>query len=73
MNWTEWIETPDSSNIARYRYDINGHVLQVEFKNGGTYNYYDVLQAVFDQMKAATSKGQFLAQNVKGVYRYARV
>lgn len=67
-----WIETPDSSNIARYRYDINGHVLQVEFKNGGTYNYYDVPQVVFDQMKAAPSKGQFLAQNVKGRYRYAR-
>ena len=67
-----WIETPDSSNIARYRYDINGHVLQVEFKNGGTYNYYDVPQVVFDQMKAAPSMGQFLAQNVKGRYRYAR-
>lgn len=72
MNWTDWIETPDSSNIARYRYDTKGHVLQVEFKNGGTYNYYDVQQAIFEQMKTATSKGQFLAQNVKGVYRYAR-
>lgn len=67
-----WIETPDSSNIARYRYDQNAHVLSVEFKKGGTYNYYDVPQNIFDQMKAATSTGQFLAQNVKGVYRYAR-
>ena len=69
MNWTE---TPDSSNIARFRYDEKAHVLTVEFKKGGTYNYYDVPQVVFDQMKAATSKGQFLAQNVKGAYRYAR-
>ncbi len=68
-----WIETPDSSNIARYQYNSNGHVLTVEFRNGGTYDYYDVPQAVFDQMNAAASKGQFLAQNVKGVYRYARV
>ena len=67
-----WIETPDSSNIARYRYDENGHVLTVEFKNGSTYNYYDVPQMVFEQMKAASSKGEFLARNIKGAYRYAR-
>jgi len=68
-----WIETPDSSNIARYKYDDKACVLTVEFKNGGTYNYYDVPQAVFEQMKAASSKGEFLARNIKGVYRYARV
>lgn len=70
MNWTE---TPDSSNIARYRYDEKGRVLTVEFKNGGTYNYYDVPLPVYAQMNAATSKGKFLAQNIKNNYRYARV
>jgi hypothetical protein len=70
MNWTE---TPDSSNIARYRYDEKAHVLTVEFKNGGTYNYYDVPLPVYVQMNAATSKGQYLAQNIKNTYRYARV
>jgi hypothetical protein len=68
-----WIETPESSNIARFRYDEKAHVLTVEFKNGGTYNYYDVPQGVFDQMKAAPSKWEFLARNIKGAYRYARV
>ncbi|MBX9811257.1 MAG: KTSC domain-containing protein [Burkholderiales bacterium] len=47
-------------------------MLVVDFLKGGTYNYYDVPQEIFEQMKAASSKGQFLAQNVKGVYRYAR-
>ncbi len=70
MNWTE---TPDSSNIARYRYDEKGRVLTVEFKNGGTYNYYDVPSSVYERMNAAASKGQFLAQNIKNTYRYARV
>ena len=68
-----WIETPDSSNIARYKYDDRMRVLTVEFKNGGTYNYYDVPRVVFDQMNVASSKGGFLAQNIKGAYRYARV
>ena len=68
-----WIETPNSSNLARYKYDDKARVLTVEFKNGGTYNYYDVPQGVFEQMKAAQSKGEFLARSIKGAFRYARV
>ena len=68
-----WIETPNSSNIARYRYEEKTHVLTVEFNSGGTYNYYDVPQRVYEQMKGENSKGRFHAQNIKGIYRYARV
>lgn len=68
-----WIDTPESSNIARFDFDDRAGVLTVEFKNGGRYKYYDVPVAVFEGMKTASSKGQFLAQNVKGAYRYAKV
>lgn len=69
----EWIETPDSSNIARFAHDPTTLILTVEFNNGGLYNYYDVPEFVFTEMRNAPSKGQFLAQRIKGVYRYARV
>lgn len=68
----EWIESPESSNIARFGYDESSQILTVEFNNGGSYNYYDVPMMVFEQMKAAPSKGQFLGQCIKGVYRYAK-
>lgn len=68
-----WIDTPESSTISRFGYDANNTVLAVEFKNGGVYEYFDVSAAVFEQMQAASSKGQFLSQNIKGRYRYARV
>lgn len=68
-----WIATPESSNIAGFGYDKEKQVLVVEFKNGGRYNYFDVQETVFKQMDAAPSKGQFLAENVKGNFRYARV
>lgn len=68
-----WIDTPESSNLAGFGYETSTQVLTVEFKNGGRYNYYDVPEVVFEQMKAAPSKGQFLAQSIKGIYRYARV
>ena len=70
---SEWIESPESSNIARFRYDDQAQSLYVEFKNGSTYQYFDVSIHLFEQMKAASSKGQFLAQNIKGSHRYARV
>ena len=68
-----WIATPDSSNIAGFDYVPTQRVLIVEFKNGGRYNYYDVPAVMFERMKAAPSKGQFLAQNIKNAFRYARV
>ena len=67
----DWIDG-NSSNIARFAFDAQAHVLTVEFKNGGTYNYFDIPEIVFEQMKSAASRGQFLAQQIKGSYRYAR-
>lgn len=68
----EWIDSPESSTVARFGYDETSQILSVEFSSGVIYNYYDVLQPVFEQMKASSSKGQFISQNLKGVYRYAR-
>jgi hypothetical protein len=67
-----WIDTPESSNIARFAYDDIGYVLKVEFKNGGLYDYFDVKPHIFEAMCNAPSKGQYLAQQIKGAYRYAR-
>jgi hypothetical protein len=69
----EWIETPESSNLMGFGYEPSNMVLRVEFKSGGTYEYFDVPERIFEDMKAAPSRGSFLAQNIKGVYRYARV
>lgn len=68
----QWIEA-DSSNIARYRWASNGHVLVVEFKGGAVYNYYDVPESVFMDMQGAVSVGKFLARAIKGVYEYGRL
>lgn len=68
----EWINSPESSNIARFAYDEPGSVLKVEFKNGTVYDYFDVPSHIFDSMKNAPSKGQYLAQQIKGRHRYAR-
>ena len=68
-----WIDSPESSNLAGFGYDDASHVLTVEFKSGGRYSYFDVPETIFEQMKAARSKGQFLAQYIKSAFRYARI
>jgi hypothetical protein len=69
-----WIATPDSSAIAGFGYKKEKRVLTIDFKEGRRrYDYYEVPEAVFERMKAAPSKGQFFAENIRDVYRYAQV
>jgi hypothetical protein len=68
----EWIDTPESSTIARCAYDEGAGVLFIEFKKSGTYQYFDVPEVLFRTLMAADSKGQFFGNNIKGVFRYAR-
>jgi hypothetical protein len=67
-----WIVSPESSSIERFGYDDANQALYVEFENGSVYQYFDVPQSIFEQMKTTPSKGRFLAQSIKGAYRYAR-
>jgi hypothetical protein len=68
----EWIETPESSNVLKFGYDEEFNKLMVEFKNGNMYEYFDVPVLIYESMKSASSKGKFLAQEIKGNYRYSR-
>jgi len=69
----ELIASPESSTIEHFGYDRESQVLKVSFKSGTTYDYYDIPEQVFESLKIAPSKGQFLAQQIKGKYRYARM
>lgn len=62
-----------SSNIASIGYDANSQTLEIEFLNGGVYQYFDVPQHVHQELMNASSHGQYLAQNIKGVYRFSKV
>lgn len=68
----ETTPTPESSNLVSFSYDDASQLLTVEFKHGGTYDYFEVPAQVHDEMKAAASRGTFLATRIKGTYRYAK-
>ena len=69
----KFVETPDSTSIARFSYAEGLTILTVKFKNGGRYDYFDVPEDTFEDMKAASSKGKYLAHSIKGRFEYARV
>ena len=62
-----------SSNIAAIGYDEDSQTLQVEFNNGSNYQYFDVTERVFNELRDAGSVGAYLASNIKGVYRFSKV
>lgn len=63
----------DSSNVAAVGYDEDSSTLQVEFNNGGMYQYFDVPVNLFEGLRDADSVGGYLAANIKGRYRYSKV
>ncbi len=63
----------ESSNIMSIGYDQVTQTLEVEFHKGRIYQYFDVPQAVYEEFICAGSKGAYLATQIKGYYRYARV
>ena len=63
------MEYVTSSNIEAIGYDAEQLELHVRFlKSGETYIYSNVEQWVFEEFRAAESKGIFLNQRIKGTY-----
>lgn len=63
-----------SSNVAAVGYDDTTSTLGVRFHSGHEYHYSGVPRSVFDAFLGASSKGQFLDQQIKkGGYPYRRI
>jgi len=62
-----------STNVASVGYDPGAATLEVEFKDGSIYQYFNVPQVVADQLVAASSVGGFLAANVKNRFQYTKL
>jgi hypothetical protein len=67
------LQPVNSSNINAIGYDSDTQTLTVEFKSGGTYEYYDVPESEFESLRTASSVGQYFQNNIRGRYRYARL
>ncbi|UWU75568.1 KTSC domain-containing protein [Bradyrhizobium huanghuaihaiense] len=66
-------EPVTSSNVAEIGYDADSRILEVVFKTGSVYQYFEVPRQIYEALMQASSIGGFINSNVKGQYRYARV
>jgi hypothetical protein len=62
-----------SSNIASVGYDFDSSTLEIEFNNGAVYQYFDVNETIYNELIGAQSIGGYLAETIKGRYRYSKV
>ena len=63
----------NSSNVASAGYDDATRTLEIEFHSGGIYQYFDVPRPIFEGLMSAGSPGGFLHEQIRGVFRYARM
>lgn len=66
-------ESVDSSTVLSIGYEPTNSTLEVEFKNGGLYQYYNVPEPIYQQFMASDSKGKFLHAYIKPAYPCSRV
>jgi hypothetical protein len=62
-----------SSSVTEIGYDVNTMTLEVVFRNGTTYQYFDVPESLYEGLKTSESVGKFLNEQIKNSYRYTKV
>ena len=66
-------EPVHSSNLAAVGYDPNSETLEVEFKNGRVYEYYNVPDFIHERLMQASSLGQFFNAEIKDVFACSQI
>jgi len=62
-----------SSVVAAIRYDEKTFKLRVIFQSGSIYDYLKVPAEVYNEMRSASSKGEFLNKHIKPEYEFEKI
>ena len=62
-----------SAVIDAYDYNTDTETLTVRYRSGKVYNYLQVPEKVYKEMRATMAKGIFLNRNIKGKYPFVDV
>jgi hypothetical protein len=60
----------ESTAIARAAYDVDSTTLDLWYKGGDRYRYFEVPEPVFDALLGAASAGEFVNREIKPRFRY---
>jgi hypothetical protein len=62
-----------SAVIAGYDYNSEKEILTIRYQSGKVYNYLQVPEKVYLEMRATMRKGVFLNRNIKGKFKFEDV
>jgi len=66
-------ENVQSSMIASFGYEADNSTLEVEFNSGAVWQYFDVPESTYYEMKSADSCGKFFNAHIKDQYAESQV
>jgi hypothetical protein len=62
-----------SSNMASVGYDAEKQILEIEFHDGTTYQYFDVPKEIYEGLMSAGSIGSYFMHNIKNEFKYQKI
>lgn len=58
----------ESTVLASAAYNVTDSTLQLEFRSGAVYLYFNVPAAIYEALLAADSKGSFFSHQIRPVF-----
>jgi len=62
-----------SSVVSAIRYNADTRTLRIIFVSGMIYDYKNVPEEVYNEMKSSGSKGAYLNLHIKGRYTFEKI
>jgi hypothetical protein len=63
----------ESSSLSGFSYNASTGLLEVEFRSGGTYRYFNVSVADHAALLAAESKGQHFNSHIRNCFPHQKL
>lgn len=60
----------DSSHLKEVRYSKEKQELEIKFRNGDNYTYYQVPEEAYKELLQSNSKGKHFHTSIKGRYSF---
>ena len=70
LNDTPLVTNFDSSAVERGRYSPRTRTLDIWYKGGDRYSYFDVPPDIYVGLRGAPSAGEYVNREIKPRYRY---
>lgn len=66
-------ESVSSSNLVSVGYDKDSETLEVEFKGGTVYQYFDIPEEEYNGLMSASSHGVYFSANIRENYKFEKL